>query len=117
LRYIINYYSDNHYLSLSLSFPFFALPIKNEFPGSLKPEINYGHPIYRYRSARKANALKFISYFNLFPLLSYKAKNYSLWKDAADIIKSREREHLQPAGIDKILAIKEAMSYELIFHE
>jgi hypothetical protein len=84
--------------------------INNEFPGTLKDYYHNDQYYWLFSSGSKANTIKLINYFDSFPLLSYKAYNYALWKEAAEIIKSGE--HLRPAGIEKILAIKKSMKYK-----
>ena len=62
---------------------------------------------YNYSSVSYSVAHKFISYFRIFHLLSYKYVNYLKWCKVYSYIQIKE--HLTPQGVKKIIQQKESM--------
>lgn len=81
--------------------------IFEEFGGSI------GHRVktdtYYYSSVSYSVAHKFLSYFRVFHLLSYKYVNFIKWSKVYQYIESRE--HLTDKGIKKIITQKDSMRF------
>lgn len=80
--------------------------IKNTFGGSI--HYRKSRDTYYYSSVNLTNAAKLVTYFDKFQVMGPSYRLYLCWKRALNIVLAKE--HLTPAGLEEIKALKAYMT-------